>query len=185
MEATANVDMLLATPFIARLGGDIETLMVDQLLGIRLADMEAALEGHRAGSLTSEDAVGALERLLAVREGGLRAQLVQLLEAKVGGGAGESAPGSLEAAVRSVFAQLQTEAPTNWHQGTVYFTTSTEQQDKHMKARAPLLLFGGTLMVLLQCMTTAGLFFGSISSSCENNDQCPPSQFCWRGASHR
>jgi hypothetical protein len=109
---------------------------------------------------------------------------VQLLEAKVGGGAGESAPGSLEAAVRSVFAQL-TEAPTNWHQGTVYFATSTEQQDKHMKARAPLLLFGGTLMVLLQCMTTAGLFFGSISSSCENNDQCPPSQFCWRGASHR
>jgi hypothetical protein len=118
--------------------------------GFIRAEMEAALEGHRAGSVTSKDAVGALERLLEVKVSSAR-----------------GVPDSLEAAARSVFALL-TEAPTNWHQSSVYFATSTEPQDEPMKARPPLLLVSGALirMVLFQCTRAIGVFMGTFLKSC-------------------
>ena len=85
----------------------------------------------------------------------------------------------VERAATNVFAKLA-EAPTNWHQATIYFMTSTAKEDEPMRKLAPLMFCGGLAMVLLQIAAIYGLVSGLVHPSCTSNTQCTrPGFFCY------
>ena len=85
----------------------------------------------------------------------------------------------LEKTVSNVFAQFA-EAPTNWHQATIYFLSSTEPEDAPARKLAPLMFVVGLTMVLLQIMSVYGLISGMVHPSCNSNTQCErPGFFCY------
>ena len=85
----------------------------------------------------------------------------------------------VERAATNVFAKLA-EAPTNWHQATIYFMTSTAKEDEPMRKLAPLMFCGGMAMVLLQIAAIYGLVSGLVHPSCTSNTQCTrPGFFCY------
>lgn len=57
-------------------------------------------------------------------------------------------------------------------QATIYFLTSTEEQDQPMRKKAPLMFAGGLFMVLIQIFTTWGVLLGMVAPPCINNQQC-------------
>ncbi len=62
-----------------------------------------------------------------------------------------------EGSVLGVFARM-TEAPSNWHQATVFALGSDAPEDAALKARAPAMFGLVVFMVALQCMTMPRLF---------------------------
>ena len=76
-----------------------------------------------------------------------------------------------DGAVLGVFARL-TEAPTNWHQATVFALSSDAPQDSALKARAPAMFAMGAFVVALQCITMPRLFMASAYEKCVTPDDC-------------
>eukprot|EP01052_Picozoa_sp_SAG31_P039311 SAG31_NODE_5424_length_2546_cov_2.691050_3_plen_170_part_01 len=76
------------------------------------------------------------------------------------------------ASVRSIFAHL-TEAPSNFHQSTVFALGTAAPEDALMRRRAPMLFVGSALMVFVQCVTTMAVLVGTVSQSCSENENCP------------
>ena len=83
----------------------------------------------------------------------------------------------VEAAARSVFASL-TEAPTNLHQATIFWLASDDPEDAAMRARAPMMFALCCAVVLLQTMTTVGVFVGTLFPACATSQQCASNQYC-------
>eukprot|EP01048_Picozoa_sp_COSAG05_P013825 COSAG05_NODE_1509_length_4688_cov_77.656788_2_plen_471_part_00 len=83
----------------------------------------------------------------------------------------------LDGRVRKVFGQL-TEAPTNWHQATVFFFASEAVEDAEMRAKAPRMAIAGGLIILFQITTAFAISTGSILPACIHNEQCPSGQWC-------
>ena len=85
-----------------------------------------------------------------------------------------------DGSVLGVFARL-TEAPSNWHQATVFALGSDAPEDAALNARAPAMFALGVFMVLLQCVTMPRLFIASLSESCVTQDDCSvKGMFCRR-----
>ena len=85
----------------------------------------------------------------------------------------------LQNAVANVFAQLS-EAPTNWHQATIYFMTSTAEEDASMRKLTPPMSLGGLVMVMLQITAAYSVVSGMVHPSCTSNTQCErPGFFCY------
>ena len=99
------------------------------------AALRAALEGLRDGSATSGESAQLLREFMDERYA-------------------RRPEGGMDAAFQSAFARLS-EAPTNWHQGTVFFLATEAQIDASMRRRAPLLYCVGLCMVLFQACAGA------------------------------
>ena len=76
-------------------------------------------------------------------------------------------------------------AEPNFHQAMVFYSTSKEPQDAAMHARAPLLLAVSWMIVILQCMVSAGVYKGTMFPSCRSNTMCGQGQFCLLGYAPR
>ena len=76
-------------------------------------------------------------------------------------------------------------AEPNFHQAMVFYSTSKEPQDAAMHARAPLLLAVSWMIVILQCMVSAGVYKGTMFPSCRSNNMCGQGQFCLLGYAPR
>jgi hypothetical protein len=136
-----------------------------------IADLEEAFVGMKAGTVSEAEAVRVMENLLRTREAALETRL--------------AAPGGLlESSIKSTMARL-TEAPTNWHQATVFYLTTTDPKDTQMRARAPLLFAGSALMVLVQSATALAVAISTLLPSCESSDQCEAGLYCQIGFSNR
>ena len=83
----------------------------------------------------------------------------------------------IEGTVRAVYGRL-TEAPTNWHQATIYFFATDAEEDSTMRARAPFMAIFGALMVFGQAATAMAIITGSITKSCTANNQCDNGFWC-------
>ena len=136
--------------------------------------------GLRDGTLTGDEAIVLMEEQMEL----MRAEMQRLAAAQLGavveGAEGAASP--LAAAVRGVVARL-TEAPTNFHQATVYFLAAAAPGDEAMARRAPLLYAGSLAMVGLQSATAAGVWTGTMLPSCATSDQCGAGTWCtvdWR-----
>lgn len=106
------------------------------------------------------DTVEAMERLMIAHTSALEARL----EAKFA----QTMPVPADT-LKSIVTRL-TAAPTNWHQSVVYFATLPREDVD--AARAWLAMAASVLMVLGQCLVAVGVFVGTATPSCENNDQC-------------
>ena len=80
----------------------------------------------------------------------------------------------LDNAVRTLHSRFS-EAPTNWHQATVFVLSS---EDPRLREAGPRMLAGGYLMVACQLLTTAALWSSTSFPSCETSDQCPRGRWC-------
>ena len=80
------------------------------------------------------------------------------------------------AVLRSELARLDA-APTNWHQATIYFLTSTDEEDASMRRRAPLMYATGVVMVVVQIIAMYGVVMGMMAPPCINNLQCTETGF--------
>ena len=74
----------------------------------------------------------------------------------------------LDSAVRSVYAHMA-EAPTNWHQATVFLLSSDDPAERAM---APTMLASGFVMVLFQWAAAVGAIGSTTFLSCQSTDQC-------------
>ena len=119
-------------------------------------------------------------------EDDLEARLVAI-EAAVAAGAtpvppeGSSAP---TLSIHSTLARLGS-APTSWHQATVFYVTSTDDKDAAMRAKAPMMLSLGFMMVLIQSVATVGITKGMIFPSCMDSTQCSSGNFCYTSPEQR
>lgn len=65
------------------------------------------------------------------------------------------------------------------HQATVYFLTSTAEEDAEMRKVAPLMYVWGLIMVIVQVLSAIALLINTIFASCGTNDHCVPfSTYC-------
>ena len=87
----------------------------------------------------------------------------------------------LDSAVRSVYAHMA-EAPTNWHQATVFLFSSDDPAER---ARAPTMLASGFVMVLFQWATATGAIGSTTFPSCHSTDQCGRGTYCNIGGNNR
>ena len=71
----------------------------------------------------------------------------------------------------SLYAKLA-EAPTNWHQASVYALISRDPADADLRSRAVFQFLMGILMVFGQCVVLPRLFQSQIASPCQTSDQC-------------
>ena len=149
-------------------------------------DIEAGLED---GTLTAEQAVvlqeRQMERMRVEMQAQMEAKTAQMIAAAQLGVAGsDNSESTVTSMVRGVVARL-TEAPTNFHQATVYFLMTDAPQDEAMARRAPLLYAGSLAMVMLQSVTAIGVAVGTIIPSCATSDQCGTGTFCEVGGRDR
>ena len=86
-----------------------------------------------------------------------------------GGGDGGSS-------VLSIFAMIGT-ALTNWHQATIYFSTSNDEKDLPMWRKAPLIFADGVIMVLVQIVAMYSILAALENQPCVNNLQCEQTGF--------
>eukprot|EP01045_Picozoa_sp_COSAG04_P010169 COSAG04_NODE_615_length_11914_cov_12.688447_10_plen_512_part_00 len=143
--------------------------------------------GLKAGTLTSDDAIALMEEQMEH----MRAEMQEQMDTKIDAtlslllrpGFAVSEGGTtltLARAVRGVVAKF-TEAPTNFHQATVFFLAAVAPEDEAMARRAPLLYAVSLAMVGLQSATAVGVFVGTMTPSCATSDQCGalgPGRFC-------
>ena len=101
-------------------------------------DLESALAGLQSGERTAEETVDVLDRYV---------------ESKL------ESVGTIAPVVKSVVARL-TEAPTNWHQSTVFYLTTKAEQDARLRTRAPLMAAVSFLMVFMQAASISAIIFG-------------------------
>ena len=87
----------------------------------------------------------------------------------------------LDSAVRSVYAHMA-EAPTNWHQATVFLLSSDDPAERAM---APTMLASGYVMVLFQWATAVGAIGSTTFPSCQSTDQCGRGTYCNIGGNNR
>lgn len=143
-----------------------------------VSEYTKALHGALAEGMTSSESAAEATRL--VREL-VRAELHAELRAGSTEAAAESGATEFGNAVRSVFAFL-TEAPTNFHQCTVFFLSSSDPEERK---KAPLLFVGSVLMVLAQCLTSMAVVHGIVYQSCTENENCPMAGDMFCGAERR
>lgn len=107
----------------------------------------------------------------ALREVSSEPQTVEamekLMEAKIEARLAQAAP--TINAVEMAIAHLS-EAPTNWHQSTVYF--GALPSDDEDAGWGILTLLSGIPIVMCQCMVAVGMAVGTYNPSCVNSDQC-------------
>ena len=84
--------------------------------------------------------------------------------------------GTWQALLRSELARIGA-APTNWHQATIYFLTSTDEEDAQMRRRAPLMYVAGVILVVVQIISMYGVVMGMMAPPCINNVQCSAAGF--------
>lgn len=120
-------------------------------------DLEAALEAHKRGEISSAAASLVMEQLMDSKVAELEARL----HAMPGGAAAD--------AIRLAVARLS-ESPPNWHQSSAHFAALPA--DHEDAGRRWCAILGGVLMVLAQCMVAMAVFVGSVVPSCTNSDQC-------------
>ena len=123
-------------------------------------DVSEALRGMKAGSVTEDEAVELLEQLM---DGKLDARIDTLRE--------ELAVGSIIEGANSVLARFGA-APTNWHQATIYFLTSTTEEDAAMRKRAPVMFAAGLVMIVVQIIAVYGIIMGMMGPPCISNLEC-------------
>ena len=109
---------------------------------------------------------------IAAEDGGLEQSLLTRIDAAVAE--------KMEPSFGSLFARF-TEAPTNWHQMTAFYTCSTDAQDAAMHAKSPMLVATSLAVALMQGIVAAGVMIGTTRVSCVNNDQCDAGRFCGYG----
>jgi hypothetical protein len=116
-----------------------------------LADLETALEGLQAQTVTPAEVVRVMDGIYQRQWG-------------------------LTATVRTIFSHL-TIAPTNWHQGTVYFLANpADAADAGVNGRG--MFMWGCVMVWFQCVTVWAVLMGAVVPSCVTQDQCRQGTFC-------
>eukprot|EP01046_Picozoa_sp_COSAG06_P059018 COSAG06_NODE_12063_length_1427_cov_2.798345_1_plen_291_part_10 len=116
------------------------------------------LEAHAAGS-TSDELSARL--LLAAVDERILAQ------------AQDSGSSGLSAMINRLVA-----ANTNWHQCTVYCLTTEAEEDAELRAKAPLLLAGSCVIVVLQCATAMAIYVGNFWPACASDDFCQKGEYC-------
>ena len=119
-------------------------------------DLESALAGLQSGERTVEETVDALDRYV---------------ESKL------ESVGTIAPVVKSVVARL-TEAPTNWHQSTVFYLTTKAEQDARLRTRAPLMAAVSFLMVFMQAASISAIIFGTVIPACDTKTECDKGRFC-------
>jgi hypothetical protein len=127
-------------------------------------DIELAL---KQGTLTEAEAIVMMQKQMEAQ----MERRIERLKDEMGAG------GISKLAVRAAYARL-TEAPTNYHQVTTFFLTSTDPQDHDTKATAPMLFLGGVLMVLAQTLTVVAMTSATMWPACASNKQCAEGSYC-------
>ena len=137
------------------------------------ADADIDIEaGLKDGSITAEEGVV----LMQERMKKLEAKIVERVEARLGGGGGQTAPPA-EVAIRAVVARL-TEAPSNWHQGVVFGLVTNDVADAELRMWAPLGYAVGGIIVFMQSAVACGLITSTFGPSCASSDQCGAGTYC-------
>jgi hypothetical protein len=139
------------------------------------SDVEAAVALLKDSHSTQPETVQAMEAALRSHEAELRAEFeakLARLETQLTRGEGDA----LLSSVRSVFAHLS-EAPPNWHQVTVLFASSAQEQKgggAEAGARRPhaVSLAISVLIVVSQSMVVVGLGVGTSEPSCRTSNDC-------------
>jgi hypothetical protein len=168
------------------------------------AALESALAGLRDGSVTEAAAVRTMERLMEAKLAADRGSMMGLDRAirsvfsHLSGECEDAAHLTVSLVASTPCARAacrggltragavrSAEAPTNWHQGMIFYLTSEDPQDAGMRARAPLLFASSWAMVLLQCCTALAVTQSTVLPSCKTSDQCPAGLYCQIGFNDR
>ncbi len=167
-----GVDDTTANPAAAAVAFEPSKAERPAVLDANCRDIESALAGLQDKTLTPAQAAVAIvhhmQQLKAEMRDDLRAELA-------------AATPSAERTIKGVVARL-TNAPTSFHQGTVFFAGSEEQA---LKDIAPAAMFGSMLMCLIQCATAVGLIAGTGPNSCFSSAQCRDGTFCMVDGNNR
>lgn len=78
----------------------------------------------------------------------------------------------LELACHDADSVAESQAPPNWHQGTVYAAATQAPEDASLKAQAPVFFCVSILLVIFQTCTVTALVTGTFTPACISNDQC-------------
>lgn len=78
---------------------------------------------------------------------------------------------------------MTSEAPTNWHQATVY--AAQLPNDDPFRQQFPLLFAVGWFIVVVQTFTVVGMLTGTAQPACRTSDQCEQGRFCALGMRNR
>lgn len=112
---------------------------------------ERAIRDAAKSSVVVPQAVEDMERLMDAKIEALESRLVEVETQLTQAGPGVDT-------VKVVVAHL-TEAPTNWHQSSVYFATlPSEHEDASCSS---CVMLGDVMMVLGQCMALQGVFIAT------------------------
>ena len=86
--------------------------------------------------------------------------------------------GMLESTVKRIYGTL-TEAPTNWHQATVFFLCEpSPHDDACLRARGPIMFAISCALVLLQTFTALALAVSIVFPPCASSVMCGRGRFC-------
>jgi hypothetical protein len=151
------------------------------------SDIEMTLKG---GTITAEEAIvlmveQKMEQMEQKMEQ-MEQQMGQMKTELTARFASQSAPAAGSAAAdaaRYAIARLAS-APCNWHQATVFYASSTDEQDaaSNNKAMAPLMLAAGAAMALGQSLAVVAVMVGIVTPACASSDMCTSGRYCTIGA---
>jgi hypothetical protein len=166
---------------VASLPPHVESLQHEQQLeqrGMLLnLDLEAALGGLKAGTVTPKQAAGVMHGLIRVEVDVKIAELRQEFSYETMQIAVPAAPAALEHPPLKIYLS---EAPTNWHSMVLFFLTSHAEEDANMRRRAPQMFLVSCVMVIFQCLTIQGLYAGTTGqATCFKTDQCRQNMYCF------
>eukprot|EP01050_Picozoa_sp_SAG11_P034294 SAG11_NODE_12049_length_724_cov_1.404800_1_plen_153_part_01 len=123
--------------------------------------------GLNDGTMTSEQAIVAMERQLAALQSDLSVRAQSTLD--------DVAP--LEIAIRAPLARLS-EAPPNYHQYLVYECACSSGLAEDPRPQLLRMVMSAFLMVATQITITISLAITTILPSCANSDQCGAGRYC-------
>eukprot|EP01046_Picozoa_sp_COSAG06_P019483 COSAG06_NODE_1393_length_9596_cov_47.877014_3_plen_282_part_00 len=111
--------------------------------------------------------------------------LVDVIDGRVasstqnGGTGGQEVVGVTQALLAHLV-RADTAPPSNFHQVTVFFLTSSDPLDAALRGSlvTPALLVGSCTMVLIQSATVVSIFMGSLMPACQDDDMCERGTFC-------
>jgi hypothetical protein len=86
--------------------------------------------------------------------------------------------GGLSAMISHLVAVAAARVDLNYHQCTVYFLTTEAEEDAELRAKAPLLLAGSCVIVVVQCATAMAIYMGNLYPACASDDFCEKGEYC-------